>query len=384
MSLLQGITIIDFTQLLSGPSTSLRLADLGARVIKIERPGVGDLCRQLYVSNCDIGGESSLFQAINRNKESICLDLKNDMDKAKALKLIQQADVVLSNFRPDVMNRLGLDYKSLKAMKPDIVYGEITGYGDTGDWKDLPGQDLLLQALSGLTWHSGNAEDGPVPMGVAIADILAGSQLTQGIIAALYHRDMTGEGSKISVSMLEAMLDFQFEALTLYYNDHELPLRTKTNSAHPLVGGAYGLYGTSDGYIAVSMGNIAYIGELIGCETLSAFNNPDEWFIKRDDIKAILNEHLKSNTSAYWLSILEPADIWCADVLDMEEFLNHPGFSALDMLQSITLSNGMDYTTTRCPIRIDGKLLYADKAPPVLGEHQDAIINEFNLGEIDA
>lgn len=384
MSLLQGITIIDFTQLLSGPSASLRLADLGARVIKVEIPSKGDLCRDLYVSNCDIGGESSLFQTINRNKASICLDLKIRSDKARALHLIEQADVVLSNFRPGVMERLGLGFEALKATKPDIVYGEITGYGDSGEWKDMPGQDLLLQALSGLTWHSGNAGDGPVPMGVAIADILAGAQLAQGILAALFHRDMTGEGSKVSVSMLEAMLDFQFEALTLFYYDRELPQRTKSNSAHPLVGGAYGLYETLDGYIAVSMGNIATIGELIDCATLTAFNNPDEWFVRRDEIKSILSDHLRPKTSAHWLSILEPADIWCADVLDMEAFLNHPGFEALEMLQTISLSNGMAFTTTRCPVRIDGELLLSDKAPPHLGEHQESIFNEFNLGNIDA
>ena len=185
MKPLDDILVVDFSQFLSGPSASLRLADLGARVIKIERPGTGDICRTLYVSNVVLDGESTVFHAINRNKESFAADLKNPDDAEQIRALVAKADVVMHNFRPGVMERLGFDYESVRKLNPQVVYGVISGYGNEGPWRDKPGQDLLAQSLSGLTWLSGNADDGPVPMGLAVADIYTGAQLTQGILACL-------------------------------------------------------------------------------------------------------------------------------------------------------------------------------------------------------
>ncbi|MBD1390144.1 CoA transferase [Neiella sp. HB171785] len=381
--LLEGITILDFTQFLSGPSASLRLADFGARVIKVEQPS-GDLCRSLYVSNCDIEGESSLFQAINRNKESIVLDLKSAADQDKAQQLVKQADVVLNNFRPGVMAKLGFSYEQVKALNPSVIYGEITGYGADSDWAAKPGQDLLLQALSGLTWASGNGDDGPVPMGVAIADILAGGQLAQGVLAALIGRNKTKQGNEepaatlVQVSMLEAILDFQFEAITTFHHDGQQPLsRSKTNCAQPLVGGAYGFYATADGHICISMGAIPKLGELLSCPALLALDDASLWFEQREAIKAILNDHLRSQTTQYWLDILEPADIWCADVYNWQQLFEHEGFKTLKILQTVTLANGAQYRTTRCPVRIDGERLYNDRGAPFLGQHSRAIEQEF-------
>jgi len=231
MKPLEDYLIIDFSQFLSGPSASLKLADMGARVIKIEKPGTGDICRQLYTSNVIMNGESSVFHAINRNKESFAADMKNEADKAKLWELIKKADVVMHNFRPGVMERLGFDYKSVKATNPSVIYGEISGYGETGPWRDKPGQDLLLQSLTGLTWLSGNA-GGPVPMGLSIVDMLAGNQLAQGILACLVKRSISGEGALVQVSMLESAIDFQFEAITTYYYDGKLPERSAKNNAH--------------------------------------------------------------------------------------------------------------------------------------------------------
>ena len=193
--------MIDFSQFLSGPSASLRLADMGAEVIKVEKPETGDICRQLYVSDVVMDGESTIFHAINRNKESYAADLKNADDAVRIRALIEKADVVMHNFRPGVMERLGFDYESVKKINPSIIYAEISGYGTEGEWKDLPGQDLLLQAASGLTWLSNNNEENPTPMGVAVVDILAGTHLTQGILAALFQKGKTGEGALIQVSM---------------------------------------------------------------------------------------------------------------------------------------------------------------------------------------
>lgn len=188
MNLLQDILVVDFCQFLSGPSASLRLADFGATVIKIEKPGTGDICRQMYVSDLVIDGDSSIFHAINRNKKSYVADLKNEADTVKIKKLIKQADVVMHNFRPGVMERLGFGYEDVKKINPSIVYASVSGYGEAGDWKNLPGQDLLLQSLTGLTWLNNSSTSNPTPMGIAVVDILAGAHIAQGILALLFQR----------------------------------------------------------------------------------------------------------------------------------------------------------------------------------------------------
>ncbi|MGL6314345.1 CaiB/BaiF CoA transferase family protein [Vibrio sp. WXL103] len=372
---LEGITVLDFTQLLSGPSASMRLADLGARVIKVEQAGKGDLSRHLYGESYRLCGESSFYQAINRNKESVELDLKSSPDDQQLAKeLVKQADVVLHNFRPGVMTRLGLDYQQVKTLNPDVIYGAISGYGTQGPWRDKPGQDLLLQALSGLAWQTGSDQDGPVPMGLAIADMLAGGQLVQGILAAL----VSGESTLVEVSMLEAILDFQLEPLTLYYQDDQPVVRGEVNGAHPLVAAPYGLYQTQDGYMVLAMGSITKLGHLLESQELLAFSDPSEWYPRRDEIKTIIREFLLTESTAHWLAILEPADIWCAEVLDWQQMLAHDGFKILNMLQTVELSDGQSYQTTRCPIRIDGHVFTSPKGAPSLGQDNQTIRAEFS------
>ena len=379
MKPLKDILVIDLSQFLSAPSATLRLADLGARVIKVERP-TGDICRKLYVSNVSMNEESSLFIAINRNKESFQADLKNEVEKQRVLKLIAKADVLVHNFRPGVIERLGLDYETIKKINPEIVYGNISGYGDEGPWKSKPGQDLLAQSLSGLTWLNGNEGSGPNPVGIAIADILSGSHLVQGILAALIKKGKTGVGSKVSVSMLESIIDFQFESITTFYHDGGEPtVRPKSNSAHAYLGAPYGVYKTQDGYLALAMASIPVLGELIGCDEFANYQAPASWFTKRDEIKVILANKLNTNTTEHWLSILEPADIWCANVMDWETLFNQDGFKALDMIQDVIMGDGYKYKTTRCPIKIDGEYFTSSLGSPILGEHTGRIASEFQV-----
>ena len=379
MKLLEDIMVLDFSQFLSGPSAALRLADMGAQVIKIERPGVGDICRELYVSDTMLEGESTIFHAINRNKQSYSADLKNNSDLKKVKELITRADIMMHNFRPGVMERIGLDYATVKKINPTIIYAEISGYGEEGPWRDLPGQDLLVQAVSGLTWLS-NSTDEPTPMGVAIVDILAGTHLTQGILAALYQRSIKNEGALVQVSMLESILDFQFEVLTSFYNDgNEVPQRSKINNGHAYIAAPYGIYKTADGYLALSMGNIIVLAGLLNCEPLKKFTNPADWFTERDPIKKILALCLEKQTTDYWMTVLEPADIWCARVLDYDMMMKEKGYQSLNMELNVKTSNGVSVKTTRCPIRIDGELLISEKGAPLLGEHNLEIEKQFGL-----
>lgn len=377
---LEGILVLDFSQFLSGPSASLRLADLGAEVIKIEKPVVGDICRSLYVSDVKVAGESTIFHSINRNKKSYLADLKEEYDLAKIKQLVQQADIFMHNFRPGVMERLGLSYDEVIKINPSIIYAELSGYGKNGSWKGRPGQDLLLQAVSGVTYLTGNQNDAPTAMGVAAADILAGTQLAQGILAALFQKGTNGKGAKIQISMLESLLDFQFEVLTCFYNDgNHLPQRSAVNSAHAYIAAPYGIYQTTNGFIALAMGNILQLGELLNCKPLLEKTDPKEWFNERDSIKLILKGLLKSQTTQYWLNILEPADIWCAEVLNYERLVQHEGYKVLQMEQEVINSAGYKLRTTRCPIRIDNQLLSSDIGAPLLGEHTTEINNRFDL-----
>ena len=336
MKPLEGLLVIDFSQFLSGPSASLRLADLGARVIKIERPGQGDLCRQLYISNLCLDGDSTLFHSINRNKQSFAADLKNPDDLRHVRGLLLRADVMIGNFRPGVMEKVGLGHAAVSAMNPRLVYAEVSGYGTAGPWRNKPGQDLLVQSLSGLPWLNGDATQPPVPFGLAVADMFAGAHLVQAILAALVRRGITGKGAHVEVSLLESILDLQFEVLTTYLNDGgKPPVRSAVNNAHAYLGAPYGIYATGDGFLALAMGSISRLGDLLGCAPLLAYADPAQLFDQRDEIKAALAEHLRHQPTAHWLAILEPADVWCADVLTWDRLLEHEAFRTLDMIQTV-------------------------------------------------
>jgi len=378
---LEGLLVLDMSQFLSGPYAALRLMDLGARVIKVERPDGGDLARRLYLTDTEIGGDSTNFHAINRNKQSIALDFKNPRDVERLWKLIAKADVIVQNFRPGVIERLGLDYDTVAARHPRIVYGSISGYGERGPWVTLPGQDLLAQARSGLMWLSGDDEHGPVPFGLSVGDMLAGADLVQGILAALVRRGVSGKGAYVQTSLLEALVDLQFEVLTAHLNDGQrLPKRSSFRNAQAYLAAPYGVYETSDGFMALAMTPIGKIADLLHIDELAAHRDlPKSWFSERDKIKRIIADKLKHESTEHWLGVLQPADIWCAKVLDWRELLASEGFKSLEMLQTLTRDDGVSITTTRSPIRINGQRRKVENAAPTIGAQSEAIIREFNL-----
>ena len=377
---LEGCVVLEFSQFLAGPVAGLRLSDLGARVIKIEKPEVGDLCRYIYLSDTNLSGDNSLFHAINRNKESFVADLKNPDDLEKIKKLITKADIITQNFRPGVIERIGLDYEKVKKINPKIVYGSITGYGDKGPWKSLPGQDLLAQSRSGLVWLNGNGDQAPTPMGLAAADMFAGHFLVQGLVAAMVKVLKTGVGSHVQTSLMEALLDFQFEVLTTYLNNGKRkPKRSSYNNAHAYLAAPYGIYKTSDSYIAISMTPIPKLGELINLDTLKQYEKPEDAFTKRDEIKKLIGDYIVKETTQHWLDILQPADIWCAEVLEWDKMMEHEGFKVIDMLQRIKRFDGLDIETLRCPIRFDDQIFKSEVAAPIIGQHTKEISEEFSL-----
>jgi CoA:oxalate CoA-transferase len=376
---LKGLTVLEFSQYLSGPSAGLRLADMGARVIKIERPKGGDACRQLSIKNLWADdGSSLLFHTINRNKESFAADLKNPDDILLIKELIKDADVITHNFRPGVMEKVGLGYDAVKETNPKIIYAEITGYGKEGPWKKRPGQDLLLQSMSGLVYTSGNEKDNPVPFGIAIADIICGAHLVQGILAALIRRQKKGTGALIEVSLMESLLDFQFELLTTYYSSRQLPKRSLINNGHPLLSAPYGIYATSDSFIAIAMVAIQQLAAALECKELEKFTQ-QEAFSCRDEIKDILAKFLETQPSSFWLKKLHAHNVWAMQVFNWQQMKSHPAYQSLQMEQTLIPPEGKSIITTRCPIRINGERLFSDKPAPQLGEQNKKIRQELLL-----
>ena len=377
---LEGLLVLDFSQFLSGSLATLRLADMGARVIKIERPGTGDLGRALYLSDTDVHGENTLFHAINRNKQSYAADLKNPSDRDKLRQLVARADVLVQNFRPGVMERLGFGYDAVSQSNPRLVYGIVSGYGNADAWRDRPGQDLLAQARSGIMWLSGNDNDPPTPMALAIADMLAGHNLCEGILACLVQRDATGRGGLVETSLIEALLDFQFEVLTTHLNDgRRAPKRSGFRNAHAYLAAPYGVYDTANGYLALAMTHLPTLGKLLDLPALQEIANPADGFRRRDAIKIIIAQRLVQQTTEHWLEILNAADIWCAEVLDWPKLCATEAFEQLAMIQTLTNGQGVEILTTRLPIRLDGAVLTSPAMAPKVGEHTESIQKEFGL-----
>lgn len=380
---LEGILVLDFSQFLAGPVAAMRLADLGARVIKIERPGIGDIGRTLAFAGKSADGDTISFHAMNRNKESVAADLKDPADLAWVKHLVTRADVLIQNFRPGVMERIGLDYESVRQLNPSLVYASATGYGDTGPWKDRPGQDLLAQSVSGMPWLSGSRDDGPVPVGLSIADHLMSCHIAEGVTALLVRRFRTGQGGHVQTSLLEAMLDLQFELLSTHLNDASVTVaRGGQHSANAFLSAPYGTYPTSDGYLALAMNPVDRIGELLGITELAAMTDPAVWWEKQDAISELLAAHFALETTDHWLAILDPADVWCAPVLTLEQLVEHDGFAAIGMTQQISrdpigAEPRVTLTTTRSPLRIDGEPLTGSRPAPRLGQHTESVRAEF-------
>ena len=312
---LTGLVVLDFSQFLAGPSAALRLADLGARVIKIERPGTGEIGRHLYISDLEFDGDSTLFHSINRNKQSYAADLKNPVDIARVRRLIAQADVLIQNFRPGVIERLGLGYESVREINPRLVYGTVTGYGNSGPVARQTGSGSAGSVAVGSDLVERRCDAGTGAVRAVGGGHVRRRPFAQGILACLVRRGITGKGGLVEVSLLESVLDLAVRG------HHHAPERwratTQTQSAQLracLPGGAVRdlrngrrLSGDCDDAGAAP-------GRIDRLRGVSANTDPGRWFGDRDEIKALLADHLARQTTEHWLALLEPADVWCADV----------------------------------------------------------------------
>ena len=376
---LDGFLVLDFSQFLAGPVSAMRLADLGARVIKIERPGTGDIGRTLAFAGLESDGDTLSFHIMNRNKESFAADLKNQSDLAEVKALVAKADVIIQNFRPGVIERLGLGYEEVKKINPRIVYGSASGYGTTGPWIERPGQDLLAQSMSGLPWLNGQEGHPPIPVGLAVADIFTSTHLAHGITALLLRRERTGVGGLVEASLIESMLDLQFELISAKLFDTATTVK-RGAGAHAFLSAPYGLYQTTSGYLAIAMTPVPQLGALLGLD-FSQYDDPKTWWSHQSEIVKKLSDLLATESTDHWLAILDKADIWCAPVLTLPELIESEGFNQLDMTQE-TIRRGksgeeIKIPTTRSPMKIDGKIIKHRKGAPHVGENTEKIRKEF-------
>ena len=294
LQLLAGVRIVAFTQFLLGPAACQYLADMGADVIKIEPPGRGAWERNWSGAETYVGGVSAFFLLGNRNLRSVTLNLKSQGGVAVARRLAQQADVLVENYRPGVLDRMGLGYQDVLKLNPGIVYASGSGYGSDGPYKHLAGQDLLLQAMSGLGANTGTDEQGPTVAAAAVVDQHSASLLAMGILGALFHRARTGEGQKVELVMLQAALDLQTEPVVYHLNGANLQ-RPKTPIADTFHSVPYGFYATSDGHVAISMTPIKALSEVLGNPPeLAPYLDPAIAFTKRDEIRAALDPFFAS------------------------------------------------------------------------------------------
>jgi crotonobetainyl-CoA:carnitine CoA-transferase CaiB-like acyl-CoA transferase len=289
--------------------------------------------------------------------------------------LALRADVLIHNFRPGIMESFGLDYTSIKKINPQLIYTEISGYGKKGPWKKKPGQDLLIQAMSGLTYSTGNKKDHPMPFGLAISDYLCGNQTVQAILAALIRRYQDGKGSHLELSLMESLVDFQFEFFTTYFQTNKQHSRSHVNNGHSLLSAPYGLYQTADGYIAVAMIPLEKLNHVIQSSELKKITKK-EVFEKRDEIKSILKKYFITKTSGYWIKKMKLFDLWVMPVLNWNQLIRTSTYKALKMEQEIT-PGSKRIKTTRCPISINKELFLSDVPAPELGEHTEKIKREL-------
>jgi crotonobetainyl-CoA:carnitine CoA-transferase CaiB-like acyl-CoA transferase len=268
---LEGVRILDFSQMMMGPWATQLLGDLGADIIKIERPGSGEWERGLEMMGPLLAGDSPCFLAMNRNKRSLALNLKHPEARRIVDALVPEVDVVVENVRPGVLDRLGFGYERLSQLNPRLIYCSASGFGSRGPYVDRPGQDLLIQALSGLAAHSGRATDPPTPAGTAVCDAMAAMMVTCGILAALHARAHTGRGQKVEVDLLSTSLAAQCQEAVAYLNGVPHWQRSAAGIAQPWLGAPYGIYATSDGYLALAMSSLRVLGELLDLPGIAAY-----------------------------------------------------------------------------------------------------------------
>lgn len=371
---LNGLVVADFTQLAQGPFATQILGDMGAEIIKIEPPK-GDWMRHWSMANLYKGGEGVSFLSFNRNKRSIVLDLKHSAGKGVALRLIAKSDVVIENFRPGVMDRLGLGWETLHEQFPSVIYCASSGWGQTGPYVTRPGQDLLVQAIAGVGYLNGNADGPPMGLGVGAADFTAGFHVVYGILAALYARSQTGRGQRVDVNLLNSILQLHCQEMGVYLNGGGLPQRSRSDIPGAYLGAPYGFYRTKDGYLAIAMNPLDKLARLVGIPGYE--NRPEsQTMADRDAVRADFQAGFETRTTQEWLDILLAEDVWCAPVNDFEAAEHDPQIAENEMIVSWDHPTAGTVRSTGLAVKFDDTPGGITRPSPLLGQHTAELLRE--------
>jgi crotonobetainyl-CoA:carnitine CoA-transferase CaiB-like acyl-CoA transferase len=375
---LAGIRVLDLTRVLAGPYCTMFLGDLGAEVVKVEQPVVGDDTRGWGPPFA--GGESAYFLCVNRNKKSLTVDLKSPEGVALIRRLAEHADVLIENFRPGAMDRLGLGEKELRAKNPKLIYASLSGFGSDGPMADIPGYDLIVQAWGGLMSITGTPESGPLKVGVAIIDLVAGLMLGKSIVAALYAREKIGLGQKIDTSLLEAEVAALINAGSNYLIGGNVPGRW--GNAHPTIV-PYQSFQTADSFLVLGAASESIWKRL--CPALNRADLTDDpRFAKnahrvenRQELIAILAEIFMTRTTADWLAALNQADIPCAPVQTIDQVFAAPQVLHRNMLVEIDHPTAGRLKMAGIPVKFSATPASVRLPPPLLGEHNDDVLSSW-------
>ena len=380
MNLLQDLRVASFNHMLMGPAAAQYLADLGADVIAIEPIG-GAFHRNWAVGNRFVDGQSVNHISVSRNKRSLALDLKTDAGKEVARRLIRTSDVVMENFRPGTLDKLGLGYEDCRRLNPKVIYASATGYGREGPYRDRPGQDLLVQALSGLAATTGNSDGPPVPVGPTVVDHHGGALFALGILAAVIGRNHGGRGRHVEVDLLSAALDMQFESLSCFLNGHrtESP-RGPQNIAAWFSATPYGIYATTDGHLALSMTSMRALAAAFELPMLADVSESDA-FARREELCPMLREVVAARSTSAWLEHLSghPA-VWHAPVQDYDALLEDPQVAHNGSFVTVVGATGAPIKMVAHPVTYDGERPGVRLAPQPLGAHTREILGELGYG----
>ena len=381
-STLKGIRVVEICNVAAGPFCGLLLADMGADVVKIEQPGSGDTLRSWSPIT---DGYSENFASLNRNKRSVTLNLKEPADRQIAIELASQADVLIENNRPGVMDRLGLGYADLKALNPRLVYCSISAYGQSGPRSQEGGFDLTLQAMSGLMSVTGETGGAPVKCGVPVCDFTAGLYAAFSVVSALRSAESTGQGTHVDVSMLGATLGIAALQTSQYFGTGVDPV--KMGSAHPR-NAPYQVFSCKEGYFGMAAGNNSLwksVCSVVGREDLfqdPRFLNTTDRAENQDELRQILEAIFMEAGSEEWLARFREAGVPCAPINNYSDVLDDPQVDHMEWVKDLELPNGARTRTFVSPIRFDARTADVIRRPPGLGEHNEEILAELERSRV--
>lgn len=375
MGVLSGIRVLDCSIAMAGPFAAQRLGDLGADVVKVE-PTTGEWQRHVAAGGAGGNRVNVSFLSLNRNKRSLAVDLKSEDGKKVLLDLVKTADVFLQNYRPGVAKRLGVDYETLSKLNPRLVYVSMSGYGEDGPYVNRPGQDLVLQGMSGAMLSAGREGEPPTAAGQYLVDAITAYTAFEGALAALFHRERTGEGQLVQVNMLDAITTIQMQELSVFTVGGKPQQRSAEPHAHVYIRAPYGAFATSDGFIIIAFPKLKTLGEVIGEDSFLTMDDEVDTWARRDEIFAKTRDRLKTKTSAEWLELLRAADIWCgpvygyADLVEDEQIKHNGTFVDYDHPTEGRVK------TPGFPIRFSKTPSTVERGAPVTGQHTQEILRE--------